>query len=201
MNIERHEADQERFKMLIKVLLPVNFKTYIATMKHALEFGCFTSPTAWMEKSKNLEIDLEAARIIQDAVDKLRKLYAPILPIVDAVNRSSFLPLLLVVGLAVAAQAEEIKCFGKDRGVPGCKITRLDDIPLFKDSPRPWWKFCEQDRQPNGFGEGRPAFEMYPTTRHCAVACAATAKELEKSAACYNRYLGIKPARRGRKAK
>lgn len=72
---ERHLADQEKFKLAIRVLLPLNFKEFIETMDHAEAIGPFFAPSAWQEKHKDLAIDLAAARAIQECVAKLREVY------------------------------------------------------------------------------------------------------------------------------
>lgn len=94
---------------------------------------------------------------------------------------------LVVIGLAwpAAATATKAACFTYDRS-PGCEITRLD---YGDGTVGPWWKCCEQDRQPSGAMQCRPAFEMYRETRHCAVPCSATKQQLNESARCYDKYM------------
>ncbi len=98
MSAEVHELDQERFKLAVRVLVPMSLKRFIATMEHGEAFGCFTDPTGYMAKIDDLQIDLAAARAIQKCVDELRRIYKDA-PVVAA-----------LIGMTPAPDKEAKRC-------------------------------------------------------------------------------------------
>lgn len=72
---QRHLADQQKFKLAVQVILPLDLSQFIETMDHAEAVGPFFAPEVWQKKSRDLAIDLAAARAIQECVQKLREVY------------------------------------------------------------------------------------------------------------------------------
>lgn len=78
---------QNQLKLVVPALLDMQLPEAVQLMDRALAFGPFTAPTAYIEKGEALQVDLEAARILLEAQQKLRKLYPKVAELSDCLAR------------------------------------------------------------------------------------------------------------------
>jgi hypothetical protein len=58
---EHHTAMQEKMKLLVAIVAELDLDPYIERMKRAHEFVVFADPTLFIEKGKDLQVEISIA--------------------------------------------------------------------------------------------------------------------------------------------